>query len=135
MTHTQLYATATPSKAMSVAAAYEQHLGSKALPPELFVGTAPLSFGAGLLSFGIDRGVGRVIGRIIGHRPPDCGLARRGRRSGPRRPERTEGGPDAAAARRFDGTHGRSALLFTARHSPPIFIDFISFSIGLGSTA
>src|ERR1700722_10105867 len=104
MTHTQLYATATPSKAVSVVAAYDNHLGSKASAPELFVGTAPLSFGAGLLSLGIGRGRGPV-----------------------RAPTKTA--TDAAARRRFGGTHGRSARLSAARHSPPIFLDFISFSI------
>src|SRR5258707_10428127 len=110
MTHTQLYATATPSKAVSVVAAYGNHLGSKASAPELFVGTAPLSFGAGLLSLGIGRG---------------------------RRPARapTPAAADAAARRRLGGAQGRSARLFAARPSPPIFLDFIGFSIGLGSAA
>jgi hypothetical protein len=125
MTHTQLYATATSSKAVSVVAAYDKHFGSNASPPELFVGTVSLSFGAGLLSFGIGGG---TIKDMIRHRGPDCG-------SKPRMPERREPAPDAAAARRYDGANGLSTLLVVACHSPPIFVDFISFSVGLGSTA
>src|SRR5271166_4037776 len=118
MTHTQLYTTATPSRAVSVVAAYDRHLGSKAPPPELFVGTVSLSFGAGLLSFGIGGG---IIGRTIRRHRLDRGLGR-GLVAAHRGPERTAAAPDAAAARRFGGTHGRSALLFAARHSPPIFL-------------
>jgi hypothetical protein len=107
------YATLHDSEAVSVVAAYDPDIGSKAPPPELFVGTASLSFGAGLLSLGIGRG----------RRP--------GLETGP---ERMAAAMDAAVRRQPRGMHGRSALLFAARHSPPIFLDFISFSIGLGST-
>src|ERR1700759_4777950 len=106
MTPTQLYTTATPSKAVSVVSPYEKHFGSNASPPELFVGTVPLSFGAGLLSFGIGGG---TIKGMIRHRGPDCG-------SKPRMPGRSAPAPDAAAARRFDGANGLSALLCAARH-------------------
>jgi hypothetical protein len=112
VTQTQLNSAATNSRAMSLVAAYERDLVTGAPDSKLIQGTESLSFGAVTLSFGSIRRSRRPVTespavRFSPHGWPRHGLFMAGRL--PHQP------------------------FFQARQSVRYFVDFLDFSIGLGT--